>query len=165
MSFYTKGLLNDLQPIASKTVLFFPSQLGVLKDTFERVLQATFQTVFQTFLVTVADHFNVIHFALFLLFFLRKLCTMLQFHFFQKKNLQLSWSGVLVSLATQILSELPPKSSYTAIILGVFSPSRPRCSMSSCLVKLFILFGFLNNYFYVALPSSTSLDALKSLNV
>ena len=67
MSFYTKGLLNDLQLIASKTVLFFPSQLGVLKDTFERVLQGTFQTVLQTFLVTVADHFNVGHFALFVI--------------------------------------------------------------------------------------------------
>ena len=124
-----------------------------------------FRLCFKHFLVTVADHFNVGHFALFLLFFLRKLCTMLQFHFFQKRNLPLSWSGVLVSLTTQILSELPPKSSYTAIILGVLSPSRPHSSMSSCLVKLFILFGFLTNYFYVALPSSTSLDALESLNV
>ena len=101
MSFYTKGLLKDLQLVASKTVLIFPSQLGVLKDTFERGLQGTFQSVFQTFLVTVADFFGVGHFVLFLLFLLRKLCTMHQFYFFKKTNLQLSWSCVLVSPATQ----------------------------------------------------------------
>ena len=100
MSFYTKGLLKDLQLIASKMALISPSQLGVLKDTFQRVLQNTFQTVFQTFLVTVADFFGVGHFAMFLLFLLRNLCTMLQFYFFKKRNLQLSWSGVLVSPAT-----------------------------------------------------------------
>ena len=87
MPFYTKGLLKDLQLAASKTVLISPSQLGVLKDTFERVLQDTFQTVFQTFLVTAADFFGVGHFVLFLLFLLRKLYTMHQFHFFENSNL------------------------------------------------------------------------------
>ena len=99
--FLCKCILKDLQSVANKTVLNFPSQLGVLKDTFERVLQDTFQIVFQTFLVTVADFFDVGHFVLFLLFPLCKLCTMLQFHIFERTNLQLSWSGVLVSLATQ----------------------------------------------------------------
>ena len=93
--------LKDLQLVASKTGLIFPSQLGILKDTFERVLQDTFQTVFQTFLVTVVDFFGVGNFALFLLFLLRKICTMLQFQFFEKTNLQLSWGCVLVSPATQ----------------------------------------------------------------
>ena len=93
--------LRDLQLVASKTVLIFPSQLGVLKDTFENVLQDTFQTVFQTFLVTVVDFFGVGHFVLFLLFLLRKRCTILQFQFFEITNLQLSKSCVLVSPATQ----------------------------------------------------------------
>ena len=101
MSFYNKGLLRDLQVIVSKTVLIFPSQLGVLKDTFKRVLQEIFETVFQTFLVTAGDCFGVGHFVLFLLFLLGKLCTMLQFHFFEKRNLQLSFSGVFVSPTTQ----------------------------------------------------------------
>ena len=59
----------------------------VLKD---RVLQDAFQIVFQTFLVTVADLFGVGHFVL---------CS--SFSFFEKTNLQLSWSCVLVSLATE----------------------------------------------------------------
>ena len=44
----SKGLLKDLQLVASKTVLISSSQLDVLKDTFERVLQDTFQTVIPT---------------------------------------------------------------------------------------------------------------------
>ena len=76
-AFYTKGLLKHLQLVASKTVLISPSQWGVLKVTFERVLQDIFQTVFQIFLITVADFFGLGHFVLFLLFLLRKLCTML----------------------------------------------------------------------------------------
>ena len=100
MSFYTKGLLKDLQLVASKTILISTSQLGVLKDTFERVLQDTVQTVFQTFLVTVADLFGVGHLVLFLLFLLRKYARCSSF-IFSKRNLQLSWSGVLVSPATQ----------------------------------------------------------------
>ena len=87
MSFHTKGLLKDLQLVTNKAILIFASQLGVLKDTFERVLQDTFQTVFQTFLVTAADFFGVGHFVLFLLFLLRKEGKMLQFHFFEKRNL------------------------------------------------------------------------------
>ena len=83
--------------VPSKAILIFASQLGILKDTFERVLQDTFQT----FLVTVTDFFGVGHFVLFLLFLLRKVCTMFQFHFFEKTNLQLSWSYVLVSPATK----------------------------------------------------------------
>ena len=82
-------------------VLIFPFQLGIWKGTFEIVLQDTFQTVFQTFLVTVADFFGVGHFFLFLLFLRRELCMMLQFHLFEKRNLQLSLSDVLVSPATQ----------------------------------------------------------------
>ena len=85
MSFYTKGLLKDLQLIASKMVLIFPSQLGVLKDTLKRVLHDIFETVFQTFLVTAGGFFGVGHFGLFLLFLLRKLCMMLQFHFFERE--------------------------------------------------------------------------------
>ena len=69
---------------------------------FERYLgNNIFQTVFQTFLVTVADFFGVAHFVLFLLFLLRKLCAILQFHLFERSYLQLSWSGVFVSPATQ----------------------------------------------------------------
>ena len=49
--------------------------------------------MFQTFLVTVANFIGVGHFALFLLFLLRKLRTILQF--------QLSWNDVLVSPETQ----------------------------------------------------------------
>ena len=60
---------------------------GILKGTFEIVLQDTFQTAFQTFLVTVADFFGVGHFALFLLFLWRKQCMILQFHLFEKRNL------------------------------------------------------------------------------
>ena len=90
----------DLQLVASKTVLIFPSSLGLLKGTFEKVLRDTFQTVFQTFLVTVAEFFSVAHFGLILLFLRRKLCMMLQFYLFEKRNLQLSWSDV-VSPATQ----------------------------------------------------------------
>ena len=82
--------------VANKTVLIFPSQLGVLKGTFEIVLQDTFQTV----LVIVADFFGVGHFALVLLFLRRKLCMMPQFHLFEKRSLHLSWSDVLVSAAT-----------------------------------------------------------------
>ena len=128
-------------------VLLFPFQLGVLKDTFEKVLHDTFQTVFQTFLITVADFFGVGYFVLFLLFLLRKLCTMLQFH--SKREIFNSHGVVFLSAPQpKMLSELPPKSNYTAIVLGDLSTSWPHShSMSSCLVKLFILFGFLPNYF------------------
>ena len=93
--------VKDLQLVANKTALIFHSQLGVLEGTFEIVLQDTFQTVFQTLLVIVADFFDVGHSALFLSFLRCKLCMMLQFHLFKKRNLQLSWSNVLVSPATQ----------------------------------------------------------------
>ena len=86
--------------VANKTVLIFPSQLGVLKGTFEIVLHDTIQTVFQTVLVIVADFFGVGHFVLVLLFLRRKLCMMPQFHLFKKRSLHLSWSDVLVSAAT-----------------------------------------------------------------
>ena len=69
MSFYNKCLLKDLQLVATIRVLILPSQLDILNGTFEILLQETFQTVFQTFLVTVADFVGVGHFALFLLFF------------------------------------------------------------------------------------------------
>ena len=52
--------VKDLQLVANKTILTFPSLLDVLKDTFERVLQGTFQVVFPTFLVTVADFYQCI---------------------------------------------------------------------------------------------------------
>ena len=91
---------KDLQ-LVDKTVLIFPSQPGFLKDTFESVLQDPSQTVFQTFLVTAADFFGLDQFVLFLLLLLYKLCTMLQFHLLEERNIQLSWSGVFVSPATQ----------------------------------------------------------------
>ena len=52
--------VKDLQLVANKTILTFPSLLDVLKDTFERVLQGTFQVVFPTFLETVADFYQCI---------------------------------------------------------------------------------------------------------
>ena len=98
--FHTKCLLKDLQLVANKRVRTFPSQLGILKDTFERILQHTFELVFQTFLLLVADFFDEGLFVLFLLLILRKLCRMLQFHFFEKRNL-FPWSDVLIYPATQ----------------------------------------------------------------
>ena len=99
--FLYQYLLKDLQLVSNETVMTFPFQLGVLKDNFERVLHDTFQIMFQTFLVTVADFFDVGHFALFSLFLLQKLCTVFQFNLFEKRNIQLSWSDVFVSPITQ----------------------------------------------------------------
>ena len=79
-SFHVRCLLKDLWLLSNKTIRTFQSQLRVLKDTFERVLQDTLQIEFQTFSLTEADDFDVGHFILFLLFYLQKQCTMLQFH-------------------------------------------------------------------------------------
>ena len=81
-------------------VLTFPSQLGVLKYTFENVLQDTFQIMFQTFLLTVVDFFNVGHVV----------CSS---SIFSKREIFIFHGVVLFSpLQPKMFSELPPKSRY-----------------------------------------------------
>ena len=104
--FHATCLLKDLWLLSNKTIL------RVLKDTFEGVLQDSFQIEFQTFSLIEADFFDVGHFILFLLFYLRKLCTMLQFQLYEKRIFN-SYGVVFLSPPQpKTLGELPPKSRY-----------------------------------------------------
>ena len=85
-----------------KRSLFFNPSWEFLSDTFK--------TVFQTLLVIAASFLDEGHFVLFLLFHLRKLCIMLQFHLSKREIFNSNRVVFLSPSQPKMFSELPPKS-------------------------------------------------------